>query len=123
MCHFATIVVRPATGNGGFWQATGTEIHTGEVTPDKLPDAFPRVRVLFFCPYSQDGIRFTHAICPESVDRLNITAVLQSPDVNINRAWDVKEVFHPSDPMRPWGGNRQKKDNRVVNTQGAPSQG
>lgn len=130
----ATIVAHPphavpdAAGNGGFWQATGTEIHTGEVTPEKLPDAFPRVRVLFFCPYAQDGNPYTHAICPESVGKLNVTSVLRDPAININQAWDVQEVFHPADPSKPSnsgakGSNRHRKDNRMVNTLGMPSQG
>jgi hypothetical protein len=122
----AVAAAAAAAGNGGFWQATGTEIHTGEVTTDKLPDAFPRVRVLFFCPYAQNGLPYTHAICPQSiVGTLNVSSILKEPAININKAWDVQEVFHPLDPAKPLtsGSYRPKRDNRVVNTQGEPKQG
>jgi hypothetical protein len=78
-------------GNGGFVGATGTEIHTGELTSiQAVPHVFPKVRLVFFCLVDVDGKPYLSNICPETL----------VPDFNATAAgefvgksdWDIAEI-------------------------------
>jgi hypothetical protein len=70
-----------AAGNGGFLGATGNELHTGQTLPSQMPTVFPRVRLVYFCPYSADGYAFPRSECPASLG-----------DFTPPAGWDVREV-------------------------------
>jgi hypothetical protein len=82
------------TGNGGFLGATGTEIHVGETLPDRLPQVFPKVRLVFFCPARIDGVLYQHAVCPPELGGFSASTLMK--DFNI-AGWNIAEVKHPAD--------------------------
>lgn len=80
--------------------------------PQDIPETYPSIRLVFFCPAAPDGSLNQYALCPPELGELNVTKFREEYGA---KHWDIREVKHPSlvlDEMPDYSYGGKSKDQK-----------